>query len=93
MNKNKFPSNKNYLYKEMYKVYCYELNSFKIKNILPPLHYYSFRVYLAYINFWKIILRHKIKPDELNVMLELGCYKPSRVERGTRIKPESYIRV
>ena len=79
------------LYNEIYIKYCNELNYLKIKNITPPLHYFSFRVYLAYHNCWKIILRHKIKLDELNIMIELGCYKPSRSERGSRIRPQDYM--
>lgn len=74
------------LYNQMFINYSDELNYFKMNNITSPLHYFSFRVYLAYHNCWKIILRHKIKPQELNIMLQLECYKPPRSERGTRIR-------
>jgi hypothetical protein len=47
-----------------------------------PLHLYSFRVYCAHNNIWRLIDRRFLKPDEINIMNKLGIYKPSRTEQG-----------
>jgi hypothetical protein len=51
-------------------------------NKILPLHLYSFRVYLAYTNNWKILNRQRLAQDEIDVMNQLGIYKPSRRHPG-----------
>ena len=76
----------NELYDKLQEKYFNDIEIMKREGIRIPQHYYSFRVYLAYNNCWKIILRYKIKSNEINVMKQLNIYKPSRSEIGTRRK-------
>jgi hypothetical protein len=52
-----------------------------------PLYFYSKRVYRAYHNAWRLINRKLLTSDEIDIMKQLGCYKPSRVELGTKWYP------
>ncbi len=53
----------------------------KINYIDKPLHLNSFRIYLAYNNLWKLINRQLLTSDEINIIHQLGCYKPPRFQR------------
>jgi hypothetical protein len=55
-----------------------------------PLHLFSKRVYRAYHNEWNLIDRRLLTVEEINIMKQIGCYKPSRLELGTRKKPSDY---
>ena len=61
---------------DKYLEYHKELRKYPPKD--RALTLYSFRVYLASINEWKIINRHRLRPDELIVMERLGIYKLPR---------------
>ena len=69
-------------YKEkIYQEYIREKKNAQMLNITPfPLYLYSKRVYRAYRNLWKFIDRKYITPDEMDIMLQLGIYKPSQNE-------------
>jgi len=75
------------LYSGLQEKYLNDIENMKRNSISIPAHYYSFHVYLAFNNCWKIILRHKVTPGEILIMKQLSIYKPSRSERGTRRKP------
>jgi retron-type reverse transcriptase len=71
--------------KRLYDAYISELKTAKANKVEPlPLHLYSKRVYRAYHHTWKFIDRKYLTCDEIEVMKQLGCYKPSRTEQGTR---------
>ena len=63
------------------------------QNKLEPmaLHLYSKRVYRAYHNAWKLIDRRLLTSDEIEIMKQLGCYKPSTTELGTRWCPPEHL--
>ncbi len=54
-------------------------------------HLYTFYVYLAHTNAWQFINRNKLTEDQINVMKEIGCFKPSRYELGTKRYPPMYF--
>jgi len=71
------------IYNFHYHQYWEELRKFNLSETKTfPLHLYSFRVYLAHINLWKIINRNKLTLKEIEIMNELGCYRLSRTELG-----------
>ena len=55
-----------------------------------PSHLYSFYVYLAYNHAWKFIDRNKLDDKQIDIIKNLGCYKPSRAELGTRYSPPNH---
>jgi hypothetical protein len=79
INKNYSP--KTYM-KTKYEQYHQELKNHV--NKIMPLYLYSFRVYLAYINEWKIINRDLLTKDEIDVMNQLGVYKYPKRYIGNR---------
>jgi hypothetical protein len=68
------------LYNFCYQQYWDELR--KINNNTIPLRLFSFRVYLAHLNLWKIINRKKLTLEEINVMNKIGCCRLSRSQLG-----------
>ncbi len=77
------------LYDFYYHQYWDELRKINYKTTIP-LHLFSFRVYLAHLNLWKIINRGKLISEEILVMIQLGCYKKSRTELGIRRKANQF---
>ncbi len=68
---------------QLYDDYKNELREAQKKNIFP-LHLYSKRVYRAYHNMWRLIDRKLLTQEEVNIMFQLGIYKPSQKELGIR---------
>ena len=63
--------------KTKYDIYHQEIKNHV--NKIMPLYLYSFRVYLAYANDWKIINRNLLTEDEIDVMRQLSiCKYPKR---------------
>ena len=81
----KYTSNKE-LMKELYDLYYKEMYDAKLRNKYP-LYLYSKRVFCAYRNCWRLVNRNKLTQEELDIIKQLGCYKPSRTELGTRWFP------
>ena len=92
---NKIPMSDNHILKnEKYHKYIEELNKLgytKYNRYNKPLHLYSFYVYLAYTNAWKLINRNKLDDDQIDVMKKLGCYKNTRTQLGTRRFPPMHF--
>jgi hypothetical protein len=78
------------LEQKIYSDYRHELRYARLSNKPIPLHLYSKRVYRAYRNIWKLIDRRLLTPEEINIMLQLGIYKPSQTEAGIRYSNLSY---
>jgi hypothetical protein len=81
---------------EIYQEYMNELrkqNCYGNKNVTMEraLYLHSFYVYLAYNNGWKFINRKKLSDEQIHIMKEIGCYKPSRYELGTHFYPPMYF--
>ena len=66
---------------EIYNMYLNELKEAK-KNKYIPLYLYSKRVYRAYKNAWRLIDRKLLTNEEINIMFQLGIYKPSQKDLG-----------
>ena len=66
---------------EIYNMYLNELKEAK-KNNYFPLYLYSKRVYRAYKNAWRLIDRKLLTNEEINIMFQLGIYKPSQKDLG-----------
>ena len=66
---------------EIYNMYLNELKEAKKNNYFPS-YLYSKRVYRAYKNAWRLIDRKLLTFKEINVMLQLGIYKPSQKDLG-----------
>ena len=58
------------------------------RNNTFPLYLYSIRVFWAYKKTWRLIDRQLLNPSEINIMIELGCYKPPRNEKNESQKTE-----
>jgi hypothetical protein len=82
-------SNKDLEHK-IYADYQQELRDVKNSDKPRPLHLYSKRVYRAYRNVWRLIDRRLLTPEEINIMCQLGIYKPSQTELGIRYSNISY---
>jgi hypothetical protein len=79
---------------QIYQNYILELNKlgfYKNNRYNKPLHLYSFYVYLAYLNLWKLINRKKLCEDQIDIMKRLNCYKSTRTEVGTRSFPPMHF--
>ena len=71
------------LYSCYYQEYHKELKRVsKANSKVVPLHLYSFRVYLASINLWKLINRNKLTQEEIDIMNQIGCYRLSITQLG-----------
>jgi hypothetical protein len=75
------PTNKD-LKERLSREYLEEKMDMCRQNKTFPRHLYTFRVYCAYKNVWRLVNREKLKPDEMQIMISLGCYRPSRKEFG-----------
>jgi hypothetical protein len=75
------------LEQKLFQDYLNEVRDARKQRIKTALHLYSKRVYRAYHNVWKFIDRRLLTPEEISIMKQLGCYKPSRTELGTRWFP------
>jgi hypothetical protein len=80
MSERKYPTSNEHKEK-IYQEYIKEKEEARRLNITPfPLHLYSKRVYRAYKNVWKFIDRKYLTPEEINILLKLGIYKPTQNE-------------
>jgi hypothetical protein len=66
---------------------CLKLGFTQFNRKKKPLHLHSFYVYLAYNHAWKFINRDLINQKQIDIIKELGCYKLTRTELGTRYCP------
>ena len=74
---------------ELYNDYVKELREARLQRTSIPLHLFSKRVYCAYRNVWRIINRKLLTQEEIDIMLQLGIYKPTQTELGVRkLSPE-----
>ena len=73
------------LKEKIYQEFIKEKELAKRNNTLP-LYLYSIRVFRAYKNTWRLIDRQLLTPSEINIMIELGCYKLPRKERINNYK-------
>jgi hypothetical protein len=78
---------------QLYDMFIQERKVAKQNLSYFPLHLFSKRVYRAYHNAWDLIDRRLLTEEELNIMKQLGCYKPSRTVLGTRKKPSDYTNI
>jgi hypothetical protein len=70
---------------QIFEDYLDELRECRKDKTKPvPLHLFSKQVYRAYRNAWRFINRKKLTVKEMQVMLQLGIYKPSVTEIGAR---------
>ena len=80
----------NELKEKIYQEFITEKELAKRNNTFP-LYLYSIRVFRAYKKTWRLIDRQLLNSSEINIMIELGCYKPPRNERINNYKNNIYI--
>ena len=71
------------LINDRYKEYQREIKTHALKG--SPLYLFSFKVFLAYKDEWRMINRMKIRQDEFYCMMKLDIYKLPRIGNFVRL--------